>query len=178
MVQELIYPQKEIPPRLKIQILSFLRIMWPKGFVGKYRLRDWISGEDVNGISIMLVEKGILISHAEVVWKYLDHAGKTYKTYGLSGVFTYPDFRGQGYGRRIVEKGTDYILHSGADIGMFHCDKPLKKFYEKYGWSSMETAVTYIGPKEDPVISGELLLMMFLSEHGKQGRKEQSRSPR
>jgi GNAT superfamily N-acetyltransferase len=170
MIQELIYPSNEIPPHLKYQILSFLRITWPEGFVGENRLRNWISAEGVHSISLMVVKQDILISHVEVVWKYLDHDGKTYKVYGLSGVLTYPDFRGQGYGKRIVDKGTAYIEASDADIAMFHCDKSLKGFYENCGWIPMETAVTYVGSKDNPAISNELLMMRFLSERGKMSR--------
>ena len=170
MIQELIYPDNEIPPQWKCQILCFLRMMWPKGFMGENRLRDWISTEDNHSISIMLVEQNILISHTEVVWKYLDHAGETYKAYGLSGVLTYPAFRGQGYGKRIVERGTAYIDASDADIAMFHCDKSLKEFYMRCGWIPMETAVTYVGPKTNPYVSNELLMMRFYSEHGKKSR--------
>jgi hypothetical protein len=43
MVQELIYPSNELPAHLKYQILSLLRIVWPEGFVGENKLRDWIS---------------------------------------------------------------------------------------------------------------------------------------
>jgi GNAT superfamily N-acetyltransferase len=144
--------------------------MWPEGFVGENRLRDWISTDDDHPVFIMLVEQDVLISHTEVVWKYLDHAGETYKAYGLSGVLTYPAFRNQGYGKRIVERGTAYIEASNADIAMFHCDKSLKKFYESCGWIPMETAVTYVGDKTDPRISNELLMMRFLSAHGKMSR--------
>jgi len=170
MIQELIYPSEQLPPHLKCQILSFLRMMWPMGFMGKNRLRDWISREEDHSISMMLVEEDILISHTQVVWKLLDHAGETYKVYGLSGVFTYPAFRGQGYGRQIVDKGTTYIDATDADIAMFHCDKSLKLFYENSGWIPMETAVTYVGPQDDPVISKELLMMRFLSPHGETAR--------
>jgi GNAT superfamily N-acetyltransferase len=141
--------------------------MWPEGFVGKNRLRDWISTDDNHSISIVLVEQDILISHTEVVWKYLDHAGETYKVYGLSGVLTYPAFRRHGYGKRIVERGTAYINASDADIAMFHCDKSLKEFYARCGWIPMETAITYVGSKTNPTISTELLMMRFLSDHGK-----------
>src|SRR5918996_1015322 len=72
MIEELVYPSDEMPPYLKCQILSFLRIMWPNGFVDENRLRDWISHEEDHSLSMMLVEKGVLISHTEVVWKYLD----------------------------------------------------------------------------------------------------------
>lgn len=170
MIQQLFYPAAELPPDLKCQILSFLRITWPEGFVGENRLRDWISREDDHPCNIMLVENGILISHAEVVWKHLEHAGEMYKVYGLSGVFTYPAFRGQGYGRRIVDAGTEYIKASNADIGMFHCDPSLKEFYAKSGWIPMEGSMTWIGKKSDPVISSELMMMLFLSEKGKKRR--------
>ena len=138
--------------------------------MGKNRLRDWISIKEDHSISIMFVEQEILISHTQVVWKFLSHEGETYKTYGLSGVFTYPAFRRQGYGKQIVDKGTAYIDATDADIAMFHCDKSLKLFYEKSGWIPMETAVTYVGPQDDPVISNELLMMRFLSSHGKKAR--------
>ena len=177
MIQELIVPQKEIPKHLKIQILSFLRIQWPKGFMGKNRLRDWISEEELHGISILYFDRDVLISHAQIVWKYLTHAEKTYTTYGLTAVFTYPDFQGQGYGRRIVKQGTDYIDSRDADLGMFHCDNRLKKFYEDLGWTPMETAVTYIGPEENPFLSRELLIMRFLSDHGQKGRSDFERKP-
>ena len=171
MIQELIYPDEQLPPHLKCQILCILRMMWPEGFTGQNRLRDWISAEGDHSISIMLVENDILISHTQVVWKYLSHAGETYKTYGLSGVLTYPAFRKQGYGRQIVDRGTAYIDATDADIAMFHCDKSLKTFYSASGWTPMETAITYVGPKDHPVVSSELLMMRFLSGHGKKSRQ-------
>jgi GNAT superfamily N-acetyltransferase len=177
MIQEIVYPSSELPVHLKYQILSFLRIVWPEGFTGKNRLRDWISREEDHSVSIMLVEQDILISHTEVVWKYLDHAGETYKAYGLSGVFTYPAFRGQGYGRRIVDRGTAYIEASDADIGIFHCDPSLKEFYAESGWIPMERAVTLVGSKDHPKISNELMMMRFLSEKGKRGRPAFERFP-
>jgi GNAT superfamily N-acetyltransferase len=170
MIEELVYPSNEMPPHLKCQVLSFLRIMWPDGFMDENRLRDWISHEEDHSISMMLVEKGVLISHTEVVWKYLDHAGESYKAYGLSGVFTYPAFRGKGHGKRIVDKGTSYIEASDADIGIFHCDMSLKQFYASRGWIPIETAVTLEGPKDNPVIDDEMMMMRFFTEHGKNGR--------
>ena len=170
MIEELVYPSNKMPPHLKCQVLSFLRIMWPNGFVLENRLRDWISHEEDHSISMMLVEKGVLISHTQVVWKYLDHAGETYKAYGLSGVFTYPAFRGKGHGKRIVDKGTSYIEASDADIGIFHCDMSLKQFYASSGWIPIETAVTLEGPKDNPVIDDEMMMMRFFTEHGKKGR--------
>ncbi len=171
MVKELRYTHDELPVHLKCQILSFLRIHFPEGFVGENRLRDWISPPADHPISLMLVEAGILISHTEVVWKYLDHAGETYKVYGLSGVFTYPAFQRQGYGQRIVEMGTAYIDASAGDIGIFHCAPHLKGFYTRCGWTALEQAVTLVGSQEAPVISDELMMIRFLNEKGRAGQK-------
>lgn len=170
MIQRIIYPQDQLPDHLKCQILSFLRIHYPGGFTGPNRLRDWISPPDDHPISIMLVEKGILISHTEVVWKALEHAGITYKAYGLTGVFTYPAFRDQGYGRQIVELGTAYIDASDGDIGIFHCAPHLKSFYAHSGWSVIEQATTLIGDRTAPTMSDEVMMMRFLTEKGRQGR--------
>ena len=95
MIEELVYPSNKMPPHLKCQVLSFLRIMWPNGFVDENRLRDWISHEEDHSISMMLVEKGVLISHTQVVWRYLDHAGETYKAYGVlvGGIGHHPGAR-------------------------------------------------------------------------------------
>ena len=128
-VQQFVFTSQDLPPEFKCQILSFLRITFPEGFVGENRLRDWITKDYEHTIHIVLVEQGIMIRHTEVKWKYLEHAGEIYKVFSLSGVLTYPAFREQGYGRRIVEAGTAYIASADADIGMFHCAPHLKNFY-------------------------------------------------
>ena len=171
----LTYSASELPLGLKCQILSFLRITWPEGFMGENRLRDWISRGDAQ--HILLVENGILISHTEVKWKYLDHAGVTYNVYGLSAVLTYPAFRGQGYGRQVVAAGTAFIEATDADIGMFHCAPSLKDFYSACGWIPMEHTKTLVGDTDCPEVSDELMMMQFFSSKGKRGRASFERDP-
>jgi GNAT superfamily N-acetyltransferase len=169
MIQELLYTGDELPPALKCQILSFMRVVWWEGFAGENRLRDWISHPANHPAHIVLVEQNILIAHTEVVWKYLDHAGVRYKAYGLSGVFTYPAFRGQGYGRRIVDAGTAYIVASDADIGIFHCDQHLEPFYTDSGWTPIHGATTYFGSGAQWTRSEELMMMRCFTEKGRRG---------
>ncbi len=171
MAELLVTPQTQLPPDIACQILSFLRITWPEGFLGENRLRDWITREEHHPLSFALVEHGLLIAHAQVVWKMLEHAGVRYKTYGITGVFTYPSFRGQGYGLQVVQAATDYIAQSDADIGMFHCDPELKAFYAQAGWLPMEGAVTLIGARANPVVTNELMMMQFYSEKGRCGKE-------
>lgn len=172
MVELLTYTSAEFPESLRWQTLSFLRMHYPDGFTGENRLRDWVTSESEHPMYLVLVEQGILISHTNVVWKYLEHNGVTYKAYGLTGVFTYPSFQGQGYGSRIVAASTEYIWHSDADIAMFYCDESLKTFYARHGWIHMEDSVTFIGTKEQPErVDDEILMMLFISPKGQSGRQ-------
>jgi len=178
MVEEHTYTSVDYPADLKCQTLSFLRMEWPEGFRGDDRLRDWVTKESDHPVHRVLVEAGVLISHLNVVWKYLDHAGVTYKTYGLTSVFTYPAFRRQGYGSRLVASGTDAIRASDADIALFHCDFRLRDFYAQQGWEALHQAVTYLGPPEAPsLVKDEILMMQFLSPQGQQGRTAFERQP-
>lgn len=137
MIQLLEYEQSGLPKKYLFQVLTFLRVQWPEGFVGENRYRSWITRADVHPRSFLLVENNLVISHAQVVWKDLEHARQVYKTYGITGVFTFPSLRGQGYGNQIIHAATSYIAHSDADIGMFHCDPGLADFYALCGWIPM-----------------------------------------
>ncbi len=164
------YASSEYPADLKCQTLSFLRMQWPDGFVGENQFRNWVTKEADHPVHIVLVERGILISHTNVVWKPLEHEGVTFKTYGLTGVFTYPAFRGKGYGSRIVRAGTAYIDQSDADIAMFHCDLELQAFYVRSDWTLMPEATTFIGSREAPEEVADVLMMRFISEKGRAAR--------
>ena len=171
MEELLTYSSADLPESLKWQALSFFRAQYPGGFTNENRLRDWIAKEADHPIHIVLVEQGILISHTNVVWKHLDHAGIIYKAYGLTGVFTYPSCRGQGYGSKVVAAGTDYILGTDADIAMLYCEQGLMNFYARHGWIYMEKSVSFIEEKGQPLrVEDEILMMLFISPKGQRGR--------
>jgi len=171
MAELLTFTSAEFPESLKWQAISFLRVQWPDGFTGENRLRDWVTREEAHPIHIVLVEGDMLISHTNVVWKYLDHDGETYIAYGLTGVFTFPSFRGQGYGSQVIAAGTTHIRRSDADIAMLYCDASLRNLYAKQGWASMDASISYIGTKEEPeLVEDEILMMLFLSSKGHQGK--------
>lgn len=178
MVELLTCDSADLPKSLKWQAVSFLRMEYPLGFTGENRLRDWVTREEDHPIHIMLVENGILISHTNVVWKFLAHAGETYKAYGLTGVFTYPSFRGEGHGSRVVEAGTRSILRSDADVAMLYCDESLKRFYARHGWIHLEQSVSYTGEGDSLArVDDEVLMMIFISPKGQQGRASFEREP-
>jgi GNAT superfamily N-acetyltransferase len=171
MVEQHIYTSAGFPADLKCQTLSFLRVEWPEGFMEHNRLRNWVTKEADHPVHLVLVEADLLVSHTNVVWKYLEHEGILYKTYGLTGVFTYPSFRGQGYGSQIIAAATAYIQAQDADIAMLHCDHSLRDFYARHGWEAMDQAATYIGPRDKPMlVEDEILMMQFISPKGQHGR--------
>jgi GNAT superfamily N-acetyltransferase len=170
MVELLTFKSAEFPEHLKWQALSFLRMNYPDGFKGEDRLRDWVTREEDHPVHIVLVEDHILLSHTNVVWKYLEHDTETYKTYGLTGVFTYPPCRGQGYGTQVIAAGTAYIQKSDADLAMLYCDESLHDLYANQGWRHMDRSTSYIGTKEEPeLVDDEILMMLFISPKGQHG---------
>jgi hypothetical protein len=119
---------------------------------------------------MVIVEERVLVSYAGVTWKELAHAGQVYKTYGLSGMLTYPMFRGQGYGRQVVEAATAIIRASDADIGLFTCLPNLSGFYAASGWIPIEQAILRSGPKPIARPTMERVMMGFFSAKGRRAR--------
>ena len=166
-----VYRSYDLPPLVKCQIHSFMRIEWTAGYTGERQFRDevWPEGEVQNTVHFVLEERDFVISQAGVVWKRIEHDGETYETGGLTGVLTFPDFRRQGYGTQVVEAATRYIVDKGVDIGL--TTSHLRSFYTRAGWIPMEMTNILHGDPASPTEVDELVLMLFLSEKGKQGRR-------
>ena len=77
----------------------------------------------------IIVERGVLISHADVSERAITHRGETYLLCGIGEVMTNPNFRHEGHGQRVVSAATDYIRSSDADIGMLFTGTELEAFY-------------------------------------------------
>lgn len=135
--------------------------------MGSNLYRDWITAEPETTRHVVIVERDVLIAHAEVKWKWLHHAGDRFKVNGLSGVLTYPAFRGQGFGAAVIREGTALIHDGNADIGMLGCDPTLSGFYAKAGWEPMTDSTVLIGATpHDARADDGLLMMLFVSGKG------------
>ncbi len=168
MVKLKFYEEKNLPESLRWQILSFIRVQWSEGFTGQNQFRDWIS-RDLHPVYFIFEHQGLLISCVSVVWKYLEHNGQKFKTYGLSGVFTYPSFRKQGYGSKLVNKAKEYIEKQDGDIVLFTSMQ--MGFYEKAGFIPIKNRLLVGNPKS-PRKSPENVYMIFLSKKGKTAQKD------
>ena len=176
MPELLTYTAGELPPHIKCQITCFLRVQWPWIFEDN-PFWDYFEGKDAHRASVVLVEKDVVISHAEVNYRELDHKGASYKVYGVSAVFTYPAFRKLGYGRELMAGVTAHIDATDADVAMLFCLPERMNFYAASGWEWIDTSIHY-GRKDDPQ-TDEIgrLMMRFVSPEGQAARLDFEQAP-
>lgn len=170
MKELLFFSEDSLPLALRWQILSGIRAAWPEDY--QQHRPQWIARPEFHPTYIVLVEDGFVLAHTVAIWKELVHAGVSYKVYGLSIVFSYPDCRGQGDGLAVVQAGTAYIDQQGdGDVAMLFCQPRLQSFYERNHWLPMPTATTLVTRADGShTTTGEVLLMRFLSDKGERGR--------
>lgn len=158
MPQLLIQPSQDLAPDVRCQVLSFMRIYAPQVFQSQPIGWDFIDPA-TRPMSVMLMEDRTLISHVLVTWRALVHAGENYAVGGFSAVFTYPEFRGQGYGQRVVAEATRLIQQSDADVALLRCKPELYAFYATSGWEHSAAMRARVGTADAFTEDGRLMLL-------------------
>lgn len=141
------YPEAEVPLDLRVQVVSLQDQAWPSD-----QPSDPSAWHDpaLRPLSMLLVDDGHVLAALDILSKEFTHAGWSYSASGLSTVVTDPLHRGKGYGRTLVEAARGTIAASGADLGIFTCDRPLQGFYENAGWQCLSGTVIIGGTLEAP----------------------------
>jgi hypothetical protein len=103
------FESADLPPVLRYQVLSFLRIVWPEGFTGALRYRDWITNPAYKPHHLLYVAGDLVVSHLEIVHRTVTHEGVTYQAYAPTSVLTFPAFRREGWAGKLVEKASRRI---------------------------------------------------------------------
>jgi aminoglycoside 2'-N-acetyltransferase I len=163
----LVHPQDELPPALLEQIRALDQQAWP-GVLGHGPRHD----PALSPISMTLVADGRVLASLDILSKEIEHAGERYAARGLSTVMTNEALRRQGHGRRLVGAARAAIAASGADLGIFTCDRPLAPFYESAGWTVVPGAVLVGGTPEEPFPSDQwdkVTLAAFFSAKAQRG---------
>jgi predicted acetyltransferase len=161
------YPITELPADIKCQIMSFKRIQWPWIFNPSNRLTDIMKGGP-DRLCFVIVEEGVLISHAEVNQRTLRHLGESYKVYGLSAVLTYPAFRHEGFGAQVVGAATAHIDNSDADFALLFTSPDLEPFYQQLGWERLPDVRITVGPADNAILhDDEFMMGRFVSDRGR-----------
>ena len=167
MIELAQYPSAALPSHVKYQLLAAVRIEWPWIFTGPDRAWDY-THKDTQPRYFVLTEHDSLVSFAEVNQRVLHVGDEPYQVYGLSAVYTFPAYRREGHGCRIVDTATSHIRASDADVAMLFCLPPMVDFYRASGWQPIPTATIWTGQPEQPkVYTEETLMMLFVSDQGR-----------
>lgn len=164
------YPSPETPPEIACQIASFIRLVWLNHLTGEDRF--WSLEGQAGVTTFVIYERGVLISHANVMQRTITHRGESYLMYGLGGVFTYPAFRGEGYGGQVVEAATQFIRASAADLGMLFCDPKRRRFYGQSGWQHLEATILAGAEGQEQPFTDEPMMIQYLSDKAKARRAD------
>ncbi|MEO6502131.1 MAG: GNAT family N-acetyltransferase [Jatrophihabitantaceae bacterium] len=159
--------QHAVPAVLQAQVLTLQEQAWPR------RAGEPSTGHDpaLQPVTMLLVDdrEGVLASLA-VLSKEIAHNGRRFAASGLSTVVTDQSQRGRGYGHQLVTAARDQIAASGADLGIFSCDRELAGFYRRAGWRVLPGTVLIGGTPENPFPSdrlGKLVLAELFTDHAR-----------
>jgi len=125
----------------------------------------------------VIVERGLLISHADVSERIITHEGETFRLGCVGEVMTHPAFRREGHGQRVIAAASDYIRAKDADVGMLFTMPELESFYGSGGWETVNTQGITFGDPAQPKFDNAFVMMLFVTEHGRAKRDCFNRGP-
>jgi hypothetical protein len=128
-----LYSGDLIPPVLAWQALSFMRCEWPFLFTGDNRLRAR-PADGPAATQVLRADGDVLLSYAEVLRITAVRAGSPVSVAGLSNVFTFPPYRGEGHASAIMRTVGELINDSDCELAILFCEKELVPFYAAFGW--------------------------------------------
>jgi GNAT superfamily N-acetyltransferase len=148
------YPEDRVPHDLRVQMVSLQRQAWPSA--GPLDPAPW-HDPDLHPVSMLLLDdSGRVLSALDVLSKDIVHEGETYRASGISAMVTSLEARGRGHGRALALGARELMADRGADLGIFTCDRPLRRFYESAGWEHLVGTVLVGGTPDDPYPSDDL----------------------
>jgi aminoglycoside 2'-N-acetyltransferase I len=146
------WPEADVPRELRLQVVALHDQAWPGAEPsGPGPTHD----PALDPLSLLLVDEGSVVAALDILSKTIAHAGAEFAASGLSTVVTDEARRGQGHGRRLVEAARQTIERRGADLGIFTCDTPLRRFYERAGWDVLDGTVLIGGTPAAPFPSDQ-----------------------
>jgi aminoglycoside 2'-N-acetyltransferase I len=162
------FPQHTVPPALRVQIVALQDQAWPRS------LSEPSTGHDpaLRPVTMLLVDdREVVLASLAILSKEIAHDGQRYAASGLSAVVTDESHRRRGHGHRLVTAAREQIAASGADLGIFTCDRALATFYLRAGWQILPGAVLIGGTPENPFPSDrfdKVVLADLVTDHARE----------
>jgi aminoglycoside 2'-N-acetyltransferase I len=144
------FREAETPDVLRRQVRAMQEQAWPSGDATAARSLAPVHDVALRPVSLLLVDGDSVLSALDVLFKQIEHAGRSFSAAGLSAVVTPSALRGQGYGRMLVSHAHRTMPELGPDLGLFTCDRPLQAFYEECGWQVLPGTVLVGGTPDEP----------------------------
>jgi len=141
-----VFAQDALPGELARQIAQLEQDAWPS----ENSVADVLHDPALTPTIMALVLDHEVLASLALLHKQICHAGREFRAVGLSAVTTRADVRGRGYGRELVVAAHQHIAASSADLGIFTCDRPQQRFYERAGWQLLPGTVLIGGTPEAP----------------------------
>ena len=124
----------------------------------RFTEEDW--QHSIGGLHVVLELDGRIVSHASVVERELQVAGRPLRTGYVEAVATAPGFQGRGYGTRVLEVIGEAI-DAGYELGALGTGEI--GFYERLGWRVWQgpTSVrTAAGERRTPDEDGGIMVLL------------------
>ena len=144
------FPEAETPDLFRRQVRVMQEQAWPSADAAEAGSLAPVHDAALRPLSLLLVDNDSVLSALDVLFKEIDHAGRSFSAAGLSTVVTPSALRGRGYGRMLVSHAHRTMPGLGADLGLFTCDRPLQGFYEQGGWQVLPGTVLIGGTPDEP----------------------------
>ena len=124
----------------------------------RFTEEDW--QHSIGGLHVVLELDGRIVSHASVVERELQVAGRPLRTGYVEAVATAPGFQGRGYGTRVLEV-IGGAIDAGYELGALGTGEI--GFYERLGWRVWQgpTSVrTAAGERRTPDEDGGIMVLL------------------
>ena len=124
----------------------------------RFTEEDW--EHSIGGLHVVLELDGRIVSHASVVERELQVAGRPLRTGYVEAVATAPGFQGRGYGTRVMQV-IGRAIDTGYELGALGTGEI--RFYERLGWrvwhgpTSVRTAA---GERRTPDEDGGIMVLL------------------
>jgi GNAT superfamily N-acetyltransferase len=143
----------ETPDSLRRQVRAAQEEAWPSDAREDAMSLAPVHDPTLRPLSMILVDDDSVLAALDVLFKRIEHDGRSWDAAGLSTVVTPRANRGRGFGHLLVAHAFQTMPDLGADLGLFTCDRPLQAFYENCGWETLPGTVLIGGTADEPFAS-------------------------
>ena len=157
MVLSLI-PEAEMPPDVDARIREGLCRCFPPDVEIFSQTRAWHGCAPA--WSVVLRDGEVIAAHVGIVDRTILAGGERVRVAGVQNVYSLPEYRGAGLGRRVLAAAMVEAGRLGMDGGLLFCTHRLERYYAADGWQTVPVrSVTRVEDGRDLPLPGKNITM-------------------